>query len=245
MSRFSTLSILAFVAVLFVPAFLSAGIIVDQALTNTSQIRSASNNPFFPGAQNAAAINISYGTPAGGTVNGIGFHDLDLNANPQAGNGIAVNNGAPGVTFDFQFGCASDCPGSRNLGSAGISGPDAGVANAVALGNRYLTIPANNHAQNIVTFHGLQSNADVYIQLIGGQHNWQDTTRVYVDGDGVTQDTGTLIGDWTSNKTNQTAGLFGFDTTTDANGDLRIGLSTTRFGGVAAIIVQQSANRVN
>ena len=78
-----------------------AALVVDDPLADTGQIRSATNNPYFgPGSTaNLGAVNISYNTPAGNaTLNGIAFHDLDLQSNPRTGSGIPLVGGLPGIS---------------------------------------------------------------------------------------------------------------------------------------------------
>ena len=214
-------------------------LIVDAALTDTSQIRSATNNPYFGAAtSNLAAVNLSYGTPVlGARVNGIGFHDLELNANPRTGSGIPLVNSLSGTTFDFVFDGNADMPGARNLTSVSLTGTDAATANQVALGNRYISATLN-HRPNLMTFHTLFPNAPVYVQMIGGQHGWNGDTTIMVNGDGVTEGSGTLVGAWESNKTNRTAGLAAFEGTTQPNGDLTLEVRSAFFSGLAAVIVQ-------
>ena len=217
-----------------------AVLLVDQALTDTSQILSVTNNPYFGAGNtaNLAAVNISYGTPVGtATLNGIGFHDLDLQSNPRTGSGIPVAYALPGVTMDFTFDGDADMPGSRNLTSVSLTGPDAAVGDQVALGNRYISV-TTNHRPNLLTFHGAQASQPVYVQLIGGQHGWNGDTSIYVNGDGVTEGSGTLVGTWDSNKTNKTAGLAAFEATTNASGDLAMEVQSAFFSGLAAVIVQ-------
>jgi len=223
-----------------------AVLLVDQALTDTSQILSATNSPFFGAGNtlNLAAVNISYSTPVGsGTVNGIGFYDLELGTNPRTGNGIPLNlsppEGLAGTTLDFNFDGDADMPGPRNLTSTVITGsPPADVAalTTVATGNRYISA-TTNHRPNILTLHGLGPYQPLYVQLIGGQHNWNGTTTVLINGDGTTEGSGTNVGTWNSNKTNRTAGLAAFQTNAQANGDLTVEIQSGSYSGLAAVIV--------
>lgn len=232
-----------------------AALEVDAAFTDIGQIRSAANNPFF-GAGNThdvAALNLTWGlsgpisgvsggAAAGGTLNGIGFHDVDLSdAGLRSGNEVPVTGALPGVTMDYQFGLTSD-PAPRNLTSTTLTGsePDLTVAYNVATTNHYVS--ASNHRPNIVTFSGLGPYQPVYVQMLGGQHAWAAAPTIYVNGDGSTEGSGTNVGTWTSNQTNRTPGLAGFETRAKGNGDLTLEVGTTQYSGLAAMMVsgQQS-----
>jgi hypothetical protein len=229
-----------------------AALIVDAPLDNTSQIRTAANNPFFgPGTVNLAGLNLSYGTGAGGTLNGFGFHDFDMsfgNQNPvttQSGVINPLTGNAAGIAANYLFGCNVDCGagssgpntgGDRNL-TTSIVGADSTVANNLTRGNRYLSA-SSDHRPNILAFHGLGANRNLYVQLIGGQHLWNDNTSIFVGGDGATEGTGTNVGIWNSNRTDSShAGLAGFTAVSTASGDLTLELQTSRFGGISAIMI--------
>jgi len=206
--------------------------VVDAAWTNTSQIQSAANTgPLFTSITDLAAVNVHYGSrPAGGTLNGIGFLDVAIAPSsppPGSGNigtGVTSGNFAAGVTLDYDF---SGAGAIRELNNANVTGTDATVANNIAYDNRYFGVPASS--EHTMTFHGLGADQALYVQLIGGQHGWNDNTTVYANG--------ASQGVWNSNKTNRTAGLFGFMTTATSGGDLTVELQTNRYGGMAAAIV--------
>lgn len=225
----------------------SATEIVDAALTNVSQIRSQSNSPYFGAlnTQNTAAVNLSYATPAGWPINGIGFHDLDINT-AMTGSGVALTTGLPGVTLDYNFTSNVTHPGNRGLTNANIGGSDpfeSAAANNLVTDNRYIN--ATEHQPNILTFHGLTGNNPVYVQFIGGQHGWNGNTTLYVNGDGSTEGSGTAeAANWDSNKTSYTAGLWGIATTTKASGDLTLELQSNYYSGISAVIVQQQGTPV-
>ena len=228
-----------------------AAIIVDTAFTNINQIESAANNPYFgPGTTlDAAAFNVTYGTSgingnnggaaAGGTLNGIGFQDLDLSV-AQSGTGISVANALPGVTADYDFPALEDFT-PRNLTSTVLapgSGPDWQTAMNVTESNWYFSQDPTDHPSPSLTIYGLTPNEPVYVQMIGGQQGWNG--NVFVTANGLDIGGGTTTTDWASNQTNYTAGLLGFTATTDTNGDLALGLSTNFYAGIAAIIVSES-----
>ena len=216
-----------------------ATLLVDAALTDAAQIRTAHNDPFFPTyTEDLAAVNLSYGTPTlGFPLNGIAFHDLELSTVPRSGTGIAPYGAASGVTLDFVIDCDAGCGSPRNLTANIIAADpvDHFVVNRVRTGNRYIS-NSIEHRPNIVTFHGLGADRDVYVQLIGGQHGWNGNTSIFVNGDG-TEGTGTDIGVWQSNKTSFSAGLAGFEATTKPNGDLVVEVQSSFFGGIAGLIV--------
>jgi hypothetical protein len=254
-ARFVT-GVLALVLLAAPAGTATAALLVDAALTDTSQIRSATNNPFFGAGntQDVAAINLTWtvtgpiqstsgGAAAGGTLQGIGFHDIDLSVTGQrSGTGVSVINGLSGVTMDYQFAVSSDFA-PRNLTSTTLtgSGPDLTVAYNVAKTNHYIS-SGTNHRPNIVTLHGLGSYQPLYVQLIGGQHSWNGATTIYVNGNGTTEGSGTNVGTWEYNKTSFTPGLAGFQTNAKANGDLTLEIQSGYYSGIAALIVsgQQS-----
>ena len=227
-----------------------AALVVDQALTDINQIRSATNNPYFGAGdtQDVAAINLTWtlsgpinatsgGAAAGGTLQGIGFHDIDLSvAALRSGTGVTVANGLSGVTMDYQFAVTSDFA-PRNLISTTLAGsdPDLTVAYNVAKTNHYIS--TGNHRPNILTLHGLGPYQPLYVQLIGGQHAWSGTTTIFANGDGTTEGSGTNVGTWASNKTNMTPGLAAFQTNAKANGDLTLEVQTGFYSGIAAVTV--------
>lgn len=222
-------SLVALAILALVPCTAAAAVLVDQAWGNTSQIVSASNPGPFQSVQNLAAINLHYGSrPAGGTLNGIGFADIvvvPFGVAPQnTAVGVTSPSFAPGVTLDYNFSGQGDL---RELDLASITGPDAVVANNIAYDNRFFGTPAV--AQHTMTFHGLGANQSVYVQLVGGQHGWNQTTTVLASG--VAQ------GVWNSNRTNHTAGLFGFRARANSAGDLTVSLQTSLYGGMAAAFV--------
>ena len=232
-----------------------AALLVDQAFTDINQIRCAANNPFFGSGttQDVAAVNLTWGlsgsildasggAAAGGTLQGIGFHDINLSlADSRSGTSVMVANGLPGVTMDYQFAVTGDYA-PRNLTSTVLAGggPDLTVAYNVAKTNHYIS--TSNHRPNLLTLHGLGPYQPLYVQMIGGQHDWNKTTTIFVNGDGTTEGTGINVGTWNSNMTNRTPGLAGFQTSAKANGDLTLELQTSQFSGLAAVMVsgQQS-----
>jgi len=222
-------AVAAIVLLAAIHAAASAAVIVDAPFTNTSQIQSAANNTLFGSMQNLAALNVHYGSwPAGGTLNGVAFHDVAVVSNgvsPQnTAAGVASPAFAPGVTVDYDFSGGGD---NRQLTSSVITGPDAVVATNIVHDNRYFGIPPGSPHK--MTFHGLGANQSVYVQLLGGQHNWNRNTTVYANN--------VLQGTWQSNKTNATTGLLGFRGRADAAGDFVVELRTDQYGGMAAAIL--------
>ncbi len=208
-------------------------VLVDLPWTNTAQIQTPLNNTLFGTLEHLAALNLHYGSqPAAGMLNGIRFHDVRLVSYDATG--LNTASGAisptfyPGVTVDYDFSREGD---NRALANSSITGSDAGVANRIAQGNRYFGVPANSN--HTMTFRGLDPGLPVYVQLIGGQHGWNDTTTVFANG--------VNLGPWASNRTNQTAGLFGFEAQADATGAVHVELQTSRFGGMAAAMVMATA----
>src|SRR5687767_6716316 len=91
MSRKHIVCASAVFAGLMVHAAAPAAEQVDEPLTNTSQLRTAANNPFFSGGQvDLVGVNFFYsngqnpnnvpGGASSGTVNGVGFDNIDLDS---------------------------------------------------------------------------------------------------------------------------------------------------------------------
>ena len=226
---------------------------VDAYLTATSQIRSASNNPPFGAGltQNAAAVNLTWYAPldmafgadregthgklAGGTLNGIAFHDILLGNGADAATGVSVANAMAGVTMDYTLTSGMN----RNFPAATYTGTDAAVLYNISATN----VCRDSHS--VVTFHGLTPNNNVYVQLIGGNF-WSTPVAVSLNG-------ATPV-NWTSqtsckdpgvpgvqNGTNNSA-LLGLTSTTDGTGSLTIDVYSTGgngFHGLGAITVAQ------
>ena len=217
--------------------------ITDESFTDTSQIRSATNNPYFGAlTENVAALNVTwyqntgiapgqdqeagYGAYAGGTLNGIGFHNILLGTGSAVHTGDPVDNALAGVTMDYNL----DGGSVRNMNYTVITGTDAAVAYNVSASNWYRA----GADITTITLHGLTPNNDVYVQLIGGEHGWNATPSVSLNG-------GTAVA-WDSIKSTVKTGnpaLLGITGTTDASGDLLITMTGPNYYGLAAITVAQ------
>lgn len=223
----------------------AAGTPIDTYLTDTRQIRSAANNPPFGAGltENVAALNVTwhvntgispgqdqeggYGAYAGGTLNGIGFHNILLGNDSGVHTGDTVANALAGVTMDYSLSGGS----RRNMNYTVISGPDAAVAYNVSASNWFRA----GADTTTITLHGLTPNNAVYVQLIGGEHGWGATPSVSLNG-------GTAVA-WTSISSTVPSGnpaLLGITGTTDATGDLLIAMTGPNFYGLAAVTVAQA-----
>ena len=229
------------------------GTSADAYLTNTSQIRSASNNPAFGAGltQNAAAVNLTWYTPldmafgadregahgklAGATLNGIAFHDILLGNAADTASGIPVANALAGVTMDYTLTGGIN----RNFPAAIYTGTDAAVLYNISATN------ACRDIHSLVTFHGLTPSNNVYVQLIGG-NMWKVPVAVSLNG-------ATPV-NWTSQAACKDPGaqgeqdgsnnsaLLGLSTTTDGSGNLTIDVYSTGgngYHGLGAITVAQ------
>ena len=230
---------------------------VDAYLTTTSQIRSASNNPYFGAGltQNTAAVNLTWYGPltmafgvdrenpngklAGGTLNGIGFHDILLGNGADTATGVAVSNALTGVTVDYTLSGGIN----RNFPAAIYTGTDAAVLYNISATN----VCRNSHS--VITFHGLTPNNNLYVQLIGG-NLWKVPVAVSLNGatpvnwtsQAACKDPGQVgVQDGTNN-----SALLGLATTADAAGNLTIDVYSTGgngYHGLGAITVAQQLVR--
>ena len=223
----------------------AAGTPIDAYLTDSRQIRSAANNPPFGAGltQDVAALNVTYyqntgispgqnqegayGAFAGGTLNGIGFHNILLGNDSGVHTGDTVANGLAGVTMDYSLSGGS----MRNMNYTVITGPDAAVAYHVSASNWF----RSGADTTTLTLHGLTPNNAVYVQLIGGEHAWHATPSVSLNG-------GTAVA-WTSLSTTVSSGnpaLLGITGATDATGNLLITMTGPNYYGLAAVTVAQA-----
>jgi len=218
--------------------------ITDASFTDTSQIRSAANNPYFGAGltENVAALNVTYyintgilpsydpegayGAYAGGTLNGIGFHNILLGSDSGVHVGDTVANALTGVTMDYSLSGG----GRRLMNKAVITGTDSNVAYNVSAANWFRGATDTT----TITLHGLAPNNAVYVQLIGGEHGWGTTPNVSLNN-------GTAVA-WTSIKPTVKTGnpaLLGITGTTDASGNLLITMTGSSYYGLAAVTVAQ------
>jgi hypothetical protein len=223
-----------------------AGIHFDGLLNNTSQIRTESSNPFFGAGstQNLVGVNFYYepgrvaggAVAAGASVNGVFFDNINLaGPTPPPGPFVLTANGvAASMLLNMPFDQSGEDPDRfLNLGAVG---PDAGTLNAVAhemfyLSNTFTTAFTHNLAE--VTFSGLGASRGLYVQVIGGDENW--------NGDIAVTANGTSIGTWLNVADNNVnnGSLFAFDTSTNASGDLTLNfrLINNNHAGISAIII--------
>ena len=201
---------------------------VDAYLTDTSQIRSASNNPPFGAGltQNVAAVNLTWYAPltmafgvdrenphgklAGGTLNGIAFHDILLGNGADTATGVTVANALAGVTMDHTLTGGIN----RNFPAAIYTGTNAAVLYNISATNVCRDI------HSVVTFHGLTPNNNVYVQLIGG-NMWNVPVAVSLNG-------ATPV-NWTSQALCKDPGIPG--TQDGTNNSALLGLTSTTDGG--------------
>ena len=244
---------IALTALAFTLAVSGTAPAVDAYLTATSQIRSASNNPPFGAGltQNVAAVNLTWYSPlnmafgvdrenphgklAGGTLNGIAFHDILLGNGADAATGVGVANALAGVTMDYTLTGGIN----RNFPAAIYTGTDAAVLYNISATNVCRDI------HSLVTFHGLTPNNNVYVQLIGG-NMWNVPVAVSLNGaTPVNWASQTSCKDpgipGVQDGTNNSA-LLGLTSTTDGSGDLTIDVYSTGgsgYYGIGAITVAQ------
>ena len=83
-------------------------------------------------------------------------------------------------------------------------------------------------------FSGLAAETDVFVQIIGGDSNWNGDLRVLANGTPM---------DWTTvaNSSSSTASLMGFFATTDPQGrlDLEFSIFAGNYAGISGIIITQ------
>lgn len=201
---------------------------VDTPLTDTSQIRTATNNPFFGSGltQNLAGVNFHYSAdangggingvvPSGATVNGVGFDNIDMvGANPPTGPFTLTAN-APGVTLTQNMPWAGVDNSNRNQ-TADLTGPDDATAEMVTNEMFYIGPVTCCHPSASLTFSGLGANAPLYVQVIGGDQGWAGNLGVTANGASVG------VWDTVADGQTNTASIYGFDATADAGGNLTV-----------------------
>ena len=205
--------------------------IVDTTLTSTTQIESATNNPFFgAGATtNIAGVNLYFSHPiaAGSSLNGVFFDNINMGAPPVAPVLLTANQ--PGVTLTLATPGPRD-NSERNQSLSSI-GPDAAVLNTLAQDISYVGGSGFTFNQlDTFTFAGLGANQNVYVQTVGGDIAGWDG-QVLVKANNVT------VGTWTSTVSGPS--LYGFNATTDATGNLKLDFSVNsgNYSGLAGIMV--------
>jgi len=173
--------------------------------------------------------NATPDTPAG-TVNGVGFDNIDMSGTPPASgpHALSANGAGPTLTLTANF-TFNDSRAQRSTNT--IVGTDA--ANLSAVADEFFYIgSADGHSPVTLAFASLGVNEgdELYVQLIGGDPGWSG--NISVSTNGASMGTWTSVGDGD----NTTASLFAFVTTAGAGGSLSLGLSGG-LGGVAGVII--------
>jgi hypothetical protein len=219
------------IAVALWASLASAAIIFNGNLTDTSQIRSASNSPYFPGGQtDVVGVSFHYGNTvaSGNNVQGIFFDNIDLdpNGSPYA---LAANGTGPTLSVSG----ISSFTSRERAQSLDATGPNDTVLETVA--NQMYYISANETVT--MTFTGLAADANYLVQAIGGDSGagWTGQFRVTANG--------SLVGDWTTvtDEVKSTASLFAFDTTASPTGALVLDLNvfTGTYAALSGLIISQ------
>ena len=221
-----------------------AAIVANGSLTDSSQIRTATNNPFFttPGQTDLVGVNFHYSggnvnfqsTPdvPAGTVNGVAFDNIDMwNGNtstaPAAGpHALSANGAGPTLTVTS----SATYNDVRNQTTT-IAGTDGANLQAVA-DEFYYFGTSDSRSPLTLSFAnlGVAEGEALYVQLIGG--------AIFGNGANINVSAnGDSIGAWSVNTTTDEADLFGFDTVAGAGGSLELGLSGGNFPGISGVII--------
>lgn len=204
----------------------------DADITSTASLRTATNSAPFASSTNLAGVNLNYGTTASGTVNGVGFDNVNISGIDFSAGPITLSANASGVTLELQVTRGSDSPGGRAQGQA-LTGPDAATLNQVYNDIRYTdhSSTISDHITSLY-FHGLGGDRDVYVELLGSTNGWNGAPEVFANGD--------LVGIWDSNPGTQAA-LYGFYARTDLLGNLMIDVASTNtsspFSGLSGVVI--------
>ncbi len=208
----------------------------DGVLSNTSQIRTAANSPFFGAGttQDVAAINFFY-APGGdvslaASVNGVKFDNINMvGAVPPAGPFVLTQN-VVGIGYSQSMPFTLD-NNERNINLSAI-GTDSANLNAVANEIFYIST-GGDHPTAQMTFSNLGANRNLYVQVIGGDAGWNGDLGVTANGSGV--GTWTNVADVNPNN----GSLFAFDTTSNASGQLQLDFTGVagNFAGIGGIII--------
>jgi hypothetical protein len=215
--------------VAFSSSLASAAIIFNGNLTDTSQIRSATNNPFFAAGQtDVAGVNFHFGsTVAGGSnVQGIAFDNVDPDPNnsPYV---LLQNGGAATLTLGGIF------AGRERTQALNATGPNDTVLETVA--NQKYFVQTGETVT--LTVSGLTASRNALVQVIGGDSGggWTGQFRVNANG--------SLVGDWTTvtDENPLTASLFAFTTTTSATGTLALDFNifTGSYASIAGFVISE------
>jgi hypothetical protein len=210
---------------------------VDATLTNTSQIISATNNPFFGAGSttDVAGVNLYFTNSIGSSssLNGIFFDNINMGSPPSGTVNLTANQ--PGITLTVTLLPTRD-NSARTL-SPSITGTDSTVANRLLSEVSFIGATGNNNPGDTFTFSGLAPSQNVYVQTVGGdQPSWAGPVQVNANG--------STVGTWTS--TTSGPALYGFETTTDASGHLELDYSVPsgNYAGLAGIMILGQAEAV-
>ena len=205
----------------------------DALLSNTSQIYSPSNSPYFGAdTSHAAAVNFRLSTQptmGGSSVNGISFYEI---TGVTSGTAVTDTSFSSGVNFDYGSFTGTDRP----LAATNVSGTDSTAADAMGTSTLYddtTATPLN------LDFHGLGANASVYVQLFGGRYNTNSGWAGNVD---VTINGGTTLVWNSANGNAGRATIYGFEAQADSSGDLTLDLAKDAGSGyfvLSGFVLQQ------
>ena len=174
----------------------------NAALTNTSQILTALNNPYFATSQaDLVGVNFYYSNSAGsdftatdipaGTVNGVAFDNIDMwngstGTAPASGPyALSANGAGPSLTITAPF----TWHNSRKQESS-IAGTDAANLSAVADVFFYMGSRDGRGSVTLAfTSLGVAEDDALYVQLIGGDSGWTGSIKVSANE--------SSIGSWT------------------------------------------------
>ncbi|MCE5325559.1 MAG: PEP-CTERM sorting domain-containing protein [Planctomycetaceae bacterium] len=236
MVRPTAWTLLALAGVLAMASAAEAAVIYNGQLSSTTQIITASNNPFFvKGQDDVAGVNFydSYrnSSPSAGPVNGVGFDDVEFGrktTNRVGPFNLSANGTGPVLTITWNI---SDFTERTLTGFAATgSAPDAANLTAVAKQIFYM----NSGKSITMSFTNLAAaGGKLYVQVLGGDEGWSGTVAV--------ESNGAAVGTWTNaDGVTSTASLFAFDTTADASGGLTLKLtSNNNYTGISSIIISR------
>jgi len=218
---------------------------MEALLTDSLQVRSATNDPFFDKQLDLVGVNFYYdgaggssgGDVGGGTVSGIGFDDAELSgatsSDPPSTTVFNLSANGPGPVMTIAFPFTSD--NTERVQSLNAVGPDGANLETVANEIFYLS-NGGNHPSATMTFTnlGINGGTPLFVQVIGGDSGWNGDLDVTANGSDIGIDW-TLAGDTDSS----TASLLSFDTVADAGGNLSLSFTGNggNFAGIAAITI--------
>jgi hypothetical protein len=214
-------------------AVASAAIIFNGNVTDTNQIRSATNNPYFAVQDDVAGVNFYHSgstVPSGNKLNGIGFDNiLPYSAGPFA---LTENGAGPSLTIAGTW-AGRERNQNLNATSTPFNATNESVLETVANWKFY----SNGSETVTATVSGLTPSTNVLVQAIGGDSGagWTGQFRVTANGN--------LVGDWTTvtDQNASTASLFTFNTTTSATGTLQLDFNvfTGSYASLSGFIISE------